>query len=295
MKARAALPLLALLAALPLPWVQGRIDAELGTFRAQQEVLYLWSGTQVKRMVPGFEGLAASIYWLRTVQYFGGQRLFARDKRFELLEPLIDITTTLDPRLEVAYRYGAIFLCEPPPVGAGRPHNGIGLLERGARALPESWRLRQDLGFFHFLYLHDVETASRILYEASNIPGAAFWLKTLAGDLLLKKGDRGQARAMWKQMYDQAEGGILRTNAERQLVILDTLDQADRLTAAAHAFSRAHGRLPHDLKELAASGLARDPVVDANRIPFDYDQATGRVRISTSSSLWRPDLRYSGE
>lgn len=285
--------LVGLLAA--IPWVQTRIDAELGAFRAQEEVLYLWSGQHVKRMAPGFEGLAASIYWLRTVQYFGGQRLFTRGKHFELLEPLIDITTSLDPRLEIAYRYGAIFLSEPPPVGAGRPRSGIALLDRGARALPHAWRLRQDLGFFHFLFLHDGETASRILYEASEIPGAAFWLKTLAGDLLVKSGDRPNARRMWKQMYDQAEEGVILANAERQLMTLDVLDQADRLTAAAGLFATKHGRLPRDLRELAASGLARDPVVDSAGFPLEYDQGSGGVRISRSSSLWRPGLRYSGE
>ncbi len=161
--------------------------------------------------------------------------------------------------------------------------------------MPESWRLRQDLGFFHYLFLHDAQAASRILYEASKLPGAAFWLRTLAADLLVKGGDRAAARAMWQQMYDQAEEGVLRTNAERQLAILDTLDQADRLTAAAHAFSRTRGRLPRDLRELAASGLTRDPVVDPTPAPFEYDGGTGRVRISTKSMLWRPDLRYSGE
>ena len=100
---------------------QARIDRLAGAFRAQDEVLYLWSGEHVKRLVPGFESLAADVYWLRTVQYYGGQRRFATDKPFDLLRPLIDITTTLDPRLEIAYRYGAIFLSEPPPTGAGRP------------------------------------------------------------------------------------------------------------------------------------------------------------------------------
>jgi hypothetical protein len=278
-----------------IPWVQSRIDAELGMFRAQEEVLYLWSGPQVKRMVPGFEGLAASIYWLRTVQYFGGQRVFARAKRFELLEPLIGITTSLDPRLEIAYRYGAIFLSEPPPVGAGRPRSGIALLERGAKALPRSWRLRQDLGFFYFLFLHDADTASRILYEASEVPGAAFWLKTLAADVLVKEGDRTKARRMWRQMYDQAEEGVIRANAEHQLAILDGLDQADRLTEAARAFERTYERFPRDLREVAASGIARDRVVDSTGILFDYDPAAGRVRISRTSTLWRPALRYSGE
>ena len=80
----------------------------------------MWSGEQVKRLVPGFRSLAADIYWLRTVQYFGAERLFSPGKRFELLEPLTEITTTLDPRLEVAYRYGAIFLGERVPLGSAR-------------------------------------------------------------------------------------------------------------------------------------------------------------------------------
>jgi hypothetical protein len=293
MRAALAVGLVAVAAA--IPWVQSRIDARTGTFRVQEEVLYLWSGQQVKQMVPGFEGLAASLYWLRTVQYFGGQRVFARDKRFELLEPLIDITTALDPRLEIAYRYGAIFLSEPPPAGAGRPLSGVALLERGAKALPASWRLRQDLGFFHFLFLHDPDTASRILHEASEIPGAAFWLRTLAADILVKGGDRAKARQMWRQMYEQSEEGVIRANAERQLTVLDALDQADRLTEACRAFEGKHGHLPRNLRELAATGAARDPVVDSAGVPFDYDPTAGRVRISTSSALWRPDLRYSAQ
>src|SRR6185436_6174550 len=79
------LALLLLAAASLVPASQARIDQRTGTFRAQEEVLYLWSGEHVRRLVPGFESLAADIYWLRTVQYFGGQRLFVSGKRFELL------------------------------------------------------------------------------------------------------------------------------------------------------------------------------------------------------------------
>jgi hypothetical protein len=286
--------LLAALAA-AIPWTQSRIDAELGSFRAQEEVLYLWSGEHVKRMVPGFEDLAASLYWLRTVQYFGGQRIFARDKKLELLEPLIDITTTLDPRLEIAYRYGAIFLSEPPPIGAGRPRNGVALLERGSLALPDSWRLRQDLGFFRFLYLHDAEAAARTLHEASGIPGAPFWLNTMAADLLIKGGDRKEARQMWTQMYEQAEEGVIRANAEQRIRTLDALDQADRVTEAAAAFAQRQGRFPRDLRELEASGLVRGGVVDAGGVPFDYDPTSGRARLSNLSPFWRPDLPSAGQ
>ena len=283
------LALLLLAAAFLVPASQARIDQHTGTFRAQEEVLYLWSGEHVRRLVPGFESLAADIYWLRTVQYFGGQRLFVSGKRFELLRPLIDITTTLDPRLEIAYRYGAIFLSEPPPLGAGRPREGVAVLERGVAALPESWRLRQDLGFFHVLFLKDPQTASRILIEASQIPGAAFWLRTMAADVLAKGGDRASARLMWQRMFEQSEEGIIRENARVRLSILDSLDARDALAAAVAESARRHGHWPARLDRLAAEGLWRRPLADAAGYPFGYDPSTGRVFITDQSPMWRPD------
>ncbi len=281
---------LALVVLLPaVPWTQGQLDRRAGEFRTQEEVLYLWSGTHVKRLFPGFEGLAADVYWLRTVQYFGGQRLFAAQKRFDLLRPLIEITTTLDPRLEMAYRYGAIFLSEPSPAGAGRPREGIEVLEAGVRNNPGSWRLCQDLGFFHYIYLHDAARAAAVLNEAADLPGAAFWLRMLAADLLAKGGERANSRRMWQQMYEQAELGILKENARLRLQILDSRDLADRLAQLVGELERRTGRRPARLSELRAAGLWRGPVVDASGTPFGYDPRQGRVFIDPSSPMWRPD------
>jgi hypothetical protein len=283
------LPLLLLLLAPLVPLSQQNLDRRLGTHRAQQEVLYFWSGEQVRRMFPGYESLAADVYWLRTVQYFGGQRRFSTDRRFELLRPLIEITTTLDPRLEIAYRYGAIFLCEPPPMGAGRPHEGIEIMEKGVRNLPRSWRLRQDLGFFYFLYLHDADRAAAILQDAAHIPGAAFWLRSLAAQLLAKGGDRANSRRMWQQIYDQSEQGVLRENARVRLQILDSLDAADALTARVAQYERQTGRCPTRLQDLLSSGLWRGALTDAAGFPFSYDERSGQVTISHRSPMWRPD------
>jgi hypothetical protein len=283
------LALLLVLLAPAIPWSQTQVERHAGRYRAQEEVLYLWSGQQVKRLFPGFEGVGADIYWLRTVQYFGGERLFASEKRFELLRPLIEITTTLDPRLEIAYRYGAIFLSEGAPVGAGRPREGIEVLAEGARRLPHSWRLRQDLGFFRYLFLHDSEGAAAILDKAADLPGAPFWLHTLAADLLEKGGNRADARRMWQQMFDQAEEGIIKENARVRLRILDSQDLADRLTALVAEAERRSGRRPARLDELRAAGLWRGPLVDASGVPFSYDASTGRVSISRRSPMWRPD------
>ena len=283
-----ALAFFLILVAPIVPLSQARIDRLMGPYRAQEEVLYLWSGEQVKRLVPGFESLAADVYWLRTVQYYGGQRRFAADKRFDLLGPLIDITTTLDPRLEIAYRYGALFLSEPPPVGAGRARDGIALLERGVAAMPLEWRLRQDLGFFHFLYLRDAATAARVLDEAAEIPGAPFWLRTLAADLLAKGGDRAASRRMWTQMFEQAEEGVIRENARAQLRALDAMDLADAVSAAAAEFARRHGRRPRGFAELVSAGLWRGPLADPAGVPLGYDSNSGRAYVQPGSPLWRP-------
>ena len=276
-----------LLLALAVPLVQGRIDRVLGEFRAQHEALYLWSGEQVRRVAPGLEGLAADVYWLRTVQYFGGQRAFAGGKRFDLLQPLIEITVTLDPRMEIAYRYGAIFTAEPSPIGAGRPRDAVALLERGVRALPDNWALRQDLGFYHFLFLKQPQEASRILFDASEMPGAPYWLKPLAASVLAKGGDRATARRMWSVIAEQSAGQI-KSNALLHVQVLDALDEADRLTKLVAEYARRGGRNPTSLEDLRRAGwLGRMPL-DQSGTPFEYDQRTGRVSVSRRSPLWRP-------
>jgi hypothetical protein len=273
---------------LAVPWIQGRIDSRAGAFRATEESLYLWSGRHVRLLAPGFEGLAADLYWLRTVQYFGSQRVFGTGKRFDLLLPLIDITTSLDPRMEIAYRYGAIFLSEPAPMGAGRPKDGVAILERGVRHLPDSWRLRQDLGYFHFLFLNDPKRAAEILLEASKLPGAAFWLRTLAADILTRGGERSTSRRIWVSLYASSEGSI-KENARVHLQQLDAVDRSEALSAAVAAFERAAGHRPSSLSELPAANLRGLALTDPTGVPFRYDSATGRVSIAPQSPLWRPE------
>ena len=60
-----------------------------------------------------------------------------RERRYDLLYPLLDLATTLDPRFTIGYRFGAIFLAEPHPGGAGRPDQAIALLKKGVAFNPE--------------------------------------------------------------------------------------------------------------------------------------------------------------
>ncbi len=119
--------------------------------------------------------MAADLYWIRAIQYYGGTKrrveaemqwpapppsLAKLPDDYPLLYPLLDITTTLDPRFNVAYRFGAVFLAEAYPGGAGRPDLAIALLEKGLRARPDKWEYMQDIGFVHYWYVHDYKAAA---------------------------------------------------------------------------------------------------------------------------------------
>src|SRR5258707_3621565 len=114
-----------------------------------EEVLYLPSGKTVKHLSLGYSGLLADIYWTRAVQYFGGKHA-QQSMRYDLLYPLLDITTDLDPHLIEAYHSGSVFLSQPPPDGAGQPDKAVALLEKGIRENPSYWRLYFTLGFVHY-------------------------------------------------------------------------------------------------------------------------------------------------
>jgi hypothetical protein len=278
--------LVPLVLAVSIPFVQNAIDARRGRFQAQEEVLLLWSGQHVRTLSPGLENLLADIYWLRTVQYFGGQRVFAKGKRFDLLAPLVEITTTLDPRFEMAYRYGAVFMAEEPPNGAGQPVQAIELLKKGAAANPSSWRIRQDWGFFTFFFMRDAVEASRVLTEASRLPGAPDWLRSSAADFLTRSGERATSRRIWYHLYEQAEGPM-KENAAFNLARLDALDAVEAHQKAVAEFRGRFGRFPKTLAELGSAGLLRAPLGDNSKVPYDYDATTGSVSIGRRSYLWR--------
>ena len=75
------------------------------------------------------------IYWIWTIQHYGRDvRSDRAEGRFELLEPLLDLTTTLDPYFNVAYRSGPYF-GGGSSQGTGRTDQAVAP-RKGAREQP---------------------------------------------------------------------------------------------------------------------------------------------------------------
>src|SRR5215475_518943 len=159
--------------------LQRGIDARRAELNQEQDELVLRSGPMLRFMSLEYAPLLADLYWTRAVQYYGNNS--AKDQvKLNLLWPLLDITTTLDPNLIPAYRFGSMFLAEPPPRGAGQPDRAIELLERGIKANPDFWRMYEDLGFVYYFNLKDYKKASEAFLEGSKNPQALIWMKIMA-------------------------------------------------------------------------------------------------------------------
>ena len=247
------------------------------------EVLYLRSGELLRHLSLGHEGLLADIYWTRVVQYFGRKRL-ARSGEFRLLGPLLRITTTLDPHLIIAYRFGAIFLAEKPPAGAGQAEQALELLRRGIAANPDYWRLWQDLGFIYYWDLKDYASAARSFEAGSERPGAMPWMKTLAATVAAKGGEAETSRQLWGEVYRHAENDQLRRSAEEHLAALEAQSQIERLDRALARFRQSHGHSAGSWQDLAAAGLIVAAPLDPSGVPYVIG-GDGNAHLASGSKI----------
>jgi tetratricopeptide (TPR) repeat protein len=253
--------------------------------RENEQLLYFRSGGALTRLTLAFDALAADVYWIRAIQHYGGDRLSGPKAitKYQLLYPLLDITTTLDPYFNIAYRFGAIFLSEAYPGGPGRPDQSVALLRKAIATMPHKWQYYHDIGFVYYWRLRDYQTAALWFQRASAQPNAPNWLKPLAASMLVRGQDRAAARFLWQQIAKSEEAWLQRS-AERSLLQLDALDHIDQLQNLVNRFPPADGR--YSWKGLINRRvLIREPF-DPTGTPYDIDPATGQVRVTETSPLY---------
>ena len=213
--------------------LQEKIDSQFDGMHQEADDLVLRSGKLLKVMSLEYAPLMADLYWTRVVQYYGDKAVH-RDSNFELLWPLLDVTTTLDPNLLVAYRFGSMFLSENAPQGAGRPDLAIQLIQRGIQANPEYWRFYEDLGFIYYFELQDYGKAAAAFLEGSKNPDAKTWMKVLAAKVS-EQGDNSETSAfLWNDIYTTTTDPQMKENAATHLQLLKSDEDCkaiDRLSA----------------------------------------------------------------
>ena len=277
------------MAVLSLVWVQVQVDARRNAMPLQEEMLYLSSGGWVKRLSLGYDGLLAGLYWTRAVQHYGSEKLGLQ--RYNLLYELVDITTTLDPDLTLAYRFGATFLSSEPPSGPGRSDQAIQLLEKGL-AHEERWELYFDLGFLYYLRLEDYERSADAFERGAKFPRAPLSVGLLATRVRAKGKNRQTAMLLWEQLYNSTDDPSVRAAALAHLMGLRADADAEALEALVARYSEETGRLPEGWQDLVRVGFLQGIPADPMGAPYVLG-ADGGVRLHPKSQITTSELEMA--
>jgi hypothetical protein len=250
-------------------------------------VHWIQSPGLMRRLAVGFNAIWADIYWIRAVQYYGDTKLSVDDKKnYDGLYPLLDITTSLDPHFNIAYRFGSILLSEAYPNGPGQADQAIVLLQKGIREMPDKWQYFHDAGFVEYWWRRDAQAAADWFIKGSKLQGAPEWLEPLAASVLAQHGEREASRAVWTQLNRTADHEWIRQAARRGLLQLDAEGDIEILEGLMHKFFDVNGRFPTSWQELIRARLLRSIPVDPSGSVYELDPVSGSVNVAQKSSLF---------
>jgi tetratricopeptide (TPR) repeat protein len=256
------------------------VDAKL-----EEEQLYL-NGATARRISLGFNGLAADWYWMRSLQYVGRKLLGVPENvqldslgqlNLQLLAPLIDTATTLDPQFMEPYQYAAVVL---PDIDL---QQAIRITKKGIAANPSAWRLYQHLGYIYWQQ-GDFQAAGEAYDQGSKLPGAPAWMEAMKAKMAAEGGTRNLAREIYERLYDQAGDSQVKEMARRRLLQLESLDQREGLRKVLSAYWSKAGRCPSSWGEIGSVLRALRLNLDSAGAPLD-PSGTAYVLVSNNCDV----------
>lgn len=234
-------------------------------------------GSRLKGYALGFEGLIADFYWMKSLQYVGEKiiknpnakvtidNLNALNPR--LLYPYLDNATTLDPQFVAAYSYGSLVL---PAISK---EQAIKLSEKGIANNPNESILYHYLGYIYWKS-KDYEKAAEIYEKGANVPDAPPFMRLMAANMKADGGSRSTARAIYTQMYSEADDEQMKTAAKQRLMLNDAADELAAIRPVLKSFQQKNGRCAQNWSELLP--LLRNVKLPDN-LEFRLDNANNVV------------------
>ncbi len=240
------------------------------------EVVYLPDARLLRPLVLGYDNVLANVLWFRTISYFGGH--YESDRKYPWLARMCDLVTDLDPRAEHVYRFAGLIL----PWEANEVDDGIRLLEKGVRNLPESWLLHYYLGMTHYFFQNDADAAAEYLATAARLPGAPPLVTRVAALMYGRRANPGTSIQFLRELLKNADSDQMREVLTRSLEDAEFRATASGLQVAVDAYRKQVGSIPPTMDALFEHGIMRG---ELPKDPFgghwEIDQSTGLLRSST--------------
>jgi len=271
--------------------LQKKIDAQRQALQEERDELVLRSPKLIKRMSLEYAPLVGAMYWTRAVQYYGEKHRLHQMRRgnLELLWPLLNITTTLDPNLIVAYRFGSTFLSDAPPRGAGDPDHAVELLRCGLQANPDYWRLYQDMGNVYYFDKKDYPRAAEAFAEGAKNPKAAIWMKVMAAKISAEGESLETSYFLWRDVYQTTKDPQVKRNAELHLRLVKVDLDLRELNRRADEYQRRTGRRAAKMSELVQAGVLPQLPGDPDGYPYVLGEG-GKAELNLNSPMLEEKL-----
>lgn len=261
---------------------RGRVDAD------QAELVYLPKAQYLRLMSLGYDNVLADVLWFRTINYFG--KHYRGDRLYPWLAHMCDLVTDLDPRAEHVYRFAATIL----PWEADQADAGIRLLEKGVKALPNSWLLHYWLGFSYYFFKDDFESATKYLRIAAQLPGAHPSVARLAARLASQHYGPETTMRFLSEIRNNAYSEEMRQVINENMREARLASHLEQLDAAIAYYKRRNGSPPPDIRALLDAGLITHVPEDPFGGVYEIDAENGKARSSTGhqpSALHQSKLR----
>ncbi len=215
-------------------FVHTRMDT---SSRVGQGERFVPSPQQAKLSSLGFDAALADYFWIQAMHVVGSER-GRIEQHAPLIGRLIEVVTSLDPWVGHPYRFAAVWLTD----SVASVRRGNRLLERSIAYHPTDWRNRHYLGFNHFYYLDDDETAADILETAVGLYGAPNYLGPLVAKLRLGAGGLDGAAILMTELVETTENEYAKARYLKTLDEIATERRARFLDAARLEFRKRSGR-----------------------------------------------------
>jgi hypothetical protein len=219
-----------------------------------ERVLYLPRDKGLKFMCLGYNGIAADMVWIRSVMYVG-RKLHSRERKYEWLEKLYQVTTDLDPHWVRPYKAGAILLAALPQ----DDERAMRLLRRGMERNPWSWEIPYQAAQLNLVRGNGREAQRYLKLITRTMPVESYpkFIGSTLSHLAREGGDYRAAVAYAAEELAKTDDRVFRevlAHAYREAL---ARWGGWELTIWARGFRAVKGRPPADVRELAAAKVMR--------------------------------------
>lgn len=215
----------------------------------------------IKAIDLGLHNAAGDLFWLASIQYFGGNQ----SKTYEKLGDYLALTSDLNPKFPYPYAFGTLVL-----PGIGQTDQAINLAKKGIAESEPDWRIPYYLGTIYYINKEDNENAVKYFDLAARTKGVPDGIKRVAANFGSRGEKRQKTKEIWTGIYETTKDGVVRERAKAYILHYEIIDF---LEEAVNQYKKINNAYPKDLNELITGKILKALPEDPFGFEYTIDES----------------------